>query len=141
MVFLNRYFSCLIITLIANTGVFADDTQPIKTDINEKVETLDTEILDLEISYEMGMDAYDINMEAEDISNQLLYHEYQLGTPKGDDEQWNESEQMILEAKIKLQALQEKIKVEGDWGQLRFRVQDFRGSDPGAIKLRYNYGF
>jgi len=140
LVFLNRYLLYLF-TVALSIGAFANDTQPSTTDINERVESLDSEILDLEISYEMGIDAFDINLEAEDISNQLLYHEYQLGTPKGDDEQWNESEQMILEAKIKLQALQEKIKVEGDWGQLRFRVQDFGGSDPGAMKIRYNYGF
>jgi len=140
LVFLNRYLLYLF-TVALSIGAFANDTQPSTADINEKVESLDSEILDLEISYEMGIDAFDINLEAEDISNQLLYHEYQLGTPKGDDEQWNESEQMILEAKIKLQALQEKIKVEGDWGQLRFRVQDFGGSDPGAMKIRYNYGF
>jgi hypothetical protein len=75
------------------------------------------------------------------IKSQLLHFEYQLGTPRGDDDQWNESEQMILDAKVKLEALQEKMKVEGDWGKVRFRVQDFGGSDPGAVKLRYNYGF
>jgi len=43
--------------------------------------------------------------------------------------------------KKNLQALEEKIKLEGDWGKIRFRMLDLKGSDPGSIKLRYNYGF
>lgn len=109
--------------------------------VTDKIESINYEILDLEVSYEMGEDTYNINLEATDIQNELLFHEYQLGTPKDENSNWNESEQAILDAKIKLQALQEKIKLEGDWGQLRFRMIDFRGGDPGALKLRYNYGF
>ncbi|MBT6279404.1 MAG: hypothetical protein HOI94_04880 [Candidatus Thioglobus sp.] len=133
----------LVLILLLNFRVVAED-KPTTTDvidISSEIEVIDTEILDLEVSYEMGESMFDINAEATDISNELLYHEYQLGTPKDESSRWNESEQMILDAKIKLQALQEKIKLEGDWGQLRFRVIDFKGEDPGQLKLRYNYGF
>lgn len=109
--------------------------------MTEKIELLDTELLDLEVSYEMGEDAFEVGIEASQIKNQLLFYEYQLGTPMGGDENWNESEQMILNAKIKLEELQEKIKLEGDWGKVRLRLQDFGSDDPGAVKLRYNYGF
>ena len=109
--------------------------------LTEKIEAINYDLLDLEVQLEMGVNAIEIDIDTAHIRNQLLYFEYQLGTPYGGDKQWNESEQMILDTKIKLEALQEKIKIEGDWGKVRFRVQDFGGSDPGAFKLRYNYGF
>lgn len=142
LVFVKRT-SKIFLTLICLFGLntFAEDHQDPSIDISDELESINYEILDLEVSYEMGEDTYDINLDVKDIQNELLFHEYQIGTPKDENSNWNESEQMILEAKIKLQALQEKIKVEGDWGQLRFRIVDFKGEDPGQVKLRYNYGF
>ena len=137
----------LIIAFLSFASISEDETKAAATDENNKkeiqqeVEQINIDILDLEVSYEMGVDEFTINNEASNIRNKLLYHEYKLGTPSGNDDQWNESEQMILDAKVKLEELQDKMKVEGDWGRVRFRVQDFRGNDPGAVKLRYNYGF
>jgi len=119
----------------------ADDEVEKSTPVIDKVEAINYELLDLEVQLEMGMDAFDIKMEASDIRNQLLHQEYKLGTPKVNDDQWNESEMAILNAKKNLQALEEKIKLEGDWGKIRFRMLDLKGSDPGSVKLRYNYGF
>ena len=119
------------------------DTQT-KDTINpliQKIEAIDYDLLELETQLDMGIDVFEVSVDASKIKSQLLHFEYQLGTPRGGDDQWNESEQMILDAKVKLEALQEKMKVEGDWGKVRFRVQDFRGDDPGTVKLRYNYGF
>ena len=146
MVFLLS-FKLALLALLAPLSLMAEDTSiaPEKSNktqqIQQEVEVLDTEILDLEVSYEIGTEDFIIIDQANSIENQLLYHEYQLGTPSGGDQQWNESEQMILDAKIKLEALQNKMKLEGDWGKVRLRVQDFGGEDPGAVKLRYNYGF
>ena len=120
---------------------FAEDVQEKILDITQSIESINHDILDLEVSYELDEGSVNISQDLADINNALLYHEYQIGTPKTNNSQWNESEQMILDAKIKLQALQEKVKLEGDWGQLRFRMIDFRGNDPGQLKLRYNYGF
>ena len=119
------------------------DTQT-KDTINpliQKIEAIDYDLLELETQLDMGIDVFEVSVDASKIKSQLLHFEYQLGTPRGGDDQWNESEQMILDAKVKLEALQEKMKIEGDWGKVRFRVQDFRGDDPGTVKLRYNYGF
>jgi hypothetical protein len=119
------------------------DTQT-KDTINpliQKIEAIDYDLLELETQLDMGIDVFEVSVDASKIKSQLLHFEYQLGTPRGGDDQWNESEQMILDAKVKLEALQEKMKVEGDWGKVRFRVQDFRGDDPGTVKIRYNYGF
>jgi len=131
----------LILILLLSLNSVADNHSANSANITDKLELINYNILDLEVSYELGEDLYDISLEASDIKNELLFREYQIGTPRSEDSNWSESEQMILDAKIKLQALQEKIKLEGDWGQLRFRVIDFRGSDPGQLKLKYNYGF
>ena len=141
MVFLKSYALHLVLFLTLYTFAFAEDTQAPLPDITQSIEAINYDILDLEVSYKLDEGGIDVHNDIADISNELLYHEYQLGTPTDENSQWNESEQMILDAKIKLQALQEKIKLEGDWGQLRFRVIDFKGEDPGQLKLRYNYGF
>ena len=138
LVFLNPV---LILILLLSLNSVADNHSANSANITDKLELINYNILDLEVSYELGEDLYDISLEASDIKNELLFREYQIGTPRSEDSNWSESEQMILDAKIKLQALQEKIKLEGDWGQLRFRVIDFRGSNPGQLKLKYNYGF
>lgn len=133
------FFYALLLSFNSNADTA---TKEVKVNpINEKIGKINIDLLDLEVQFKMGVDAYDLNAEARDIENQLLYHEYVLGTPSDNDEQWNETEQVILDAKIKLRALGEKIKLEGDWGRIRLIMQDFRGSDPGAVKLRYNYGF
>ncbi len=134
---LNLFFLSLLLSL----NITANDEVEKPTPVIDKVEAINYELLDLEVQLEMGMDAFDIKVEASDIRNQLLHQEYKLGTPKGNDDQWNESEMAILNAKKNLQALEEKIKLEGDWGKIRFRMLDFKGSDPGSVKLRYNYGF
>ena len=128
---------CLLLSLNVAADTKTKDTNP----LTKKIEAIDFDLLELNTQLDMGMDAFEVGMNAARIRNQLLYFEYQLGTPRGGDHQWNESEQMILDAKVKLEALQDKMKLEGDWGRVRFRVQDFRGGDPGAVKLRYNYGF
>ena len=138
LVFLNPI---LILLLLVSLNSAADNHTANSVNITDKLELINYDILELEVSYELGGDLYDINLEASNIKNELLFREHQIGTPRSEDSNWNESEQMILDAKIKLQALQEKIKLEGDWGQLRFRMIDFRGKDPGSLKLRYNYGF
>ena len=132
------YSLCILLSL----NVAADtQTKDTNSPLIQKIKAIDYDLLELETQLDMGIDAFEVGLDASKIKSQLLYFEYQLGTPRGGDQQWNESEQMILDAKVKLEALQEKMKVEGDWGKVRFRVQDFRGDDPGTVKLRYNYGF
>ena len=132
------YSLCVLLSL----NVAADtQTKDTNNPLIQKIEAIDYDLLELETQLDMGIDAFEVSVDASKIKSQLLHFEYQLGTPRGGDDQWNESEQMILDAKVKLEALQEKMKVEGDWGKVRFRVQDFRGDDPGTVKIRYNYGF
>ena len=132
------YSLCLLLSLNVSADTKTKDTN---TSLTQKIEAIDYDLLELETQLDMGIDVFEVSVDASKIKSQLLHFEYQLGTPRGGDDQWNESEQMILDAKVKLEALQEKMKVEGDWGKVRFRVQDFRGDDPGTVKIRYNYGF
>lgn len=133
--------SLIFLTLLLSINVFADDNKTQSDSVIHSVETISYDLLELETQLDMGMDTFDIKIEARDIRSQLLYQEHKLGTPRGGDEQWNESEMAILNAKKNLQALEEKIKLEGDWGKIRLRMLDLKGDDPGSVKLRYNYGF
>lgn len=127
--------------LLVSLNALADTKTKGANPLTKEIEIIEYDLLELVTRLDMGMDAFEVGIDATKIRNQLLYFERQLGTPTGGDQQWNESEQMILDAKIQLEALQEKMKIEGDWGKVRLRIQDFRGGDPGAIKFRYNYGF
>ncbi|HAP91926.1 MAG TPA: hypothetical protein DCM52_00350, partial [Gammaproteobacteria bacterium] len=74
------------------------DTQT-KDTINpliQKIEAIDYDLLELETQLDMGIDVFEVSVDASKIKSQLLHFEYQLGTPRGGDDQWNESEQMIL---------------------------------------------
>ena len=107
--------------------------------LTDKIEAINYNLLELDTQLDLGMDAFEINLETLNIRDQLLYFEYQLGTPRGGDQHWKESEQMILNAKMKLLALEEKVKLEGDWGKVRLKL------DPEEqyqkVNLKYNYGF
>ncbi|CAC9598139.1 hypothetical protein [uncultured Gammaproteobacteria bacterium] len=115
MVFLTAILrTSLLLISPLSLGIIADDNTQNSINIVDELESINYEILDLEVSYDLGENLYDINLEVDNLKNELLFREYQIGTPKGGDSDWNESEQLILDAKIKLLALQEKIKLEGD---------------------------
>ena len=138
----NKFYLFFLLYLTINTSIIAYQTTIPTETINKKVESLNSKIFDLEINYEMGMDGFEIKSQANDIKNQLLYHKYQIGTDKEKyNEKWTKSEQMILNAKLKLQALQNKLQAEGDWGAVKLRMQGLNGKDPGTVKVRYKYGF
>lgn len=142
MVFLttNQKLFLSLISLLSFHAYSEDIPAPL-IDIFHEIKSININIPDLKVNYELGEDIFDINTGATNISNELLYHKYLIGILTDENSDWNESEQMILNAKIKLQTLQKKIKFEGAWGQLRLRVIDFRDGNLGQLKLRYNYGF
>ena len=71
---------------------FAEDIQEKIPDITKSIESINNDILDLEVSYELNEVGVNISQDLADISNALLYHEYQIVTPKTNNGQWNESE-------------------------------------------------
>ena len=110
-----------------------------EADIKEEIEALDFNLLELDTQIDMNMDINVINTETNNIKNQLLYFEQQLGVIDNDEPGWNKTEQMMLNTKRKLKALEEKLKLEGDWGKIRLKL------DPKEqyqkLNLKYQYGF
>ncbi|RUM86306.1 MAG: hypothetical protein DSZ20_02895 [Candidatus Thioglobus sp.] len=110
-----------------------------EVDIKEEIEVLDFNLLELDTQIDMNMDINVINTETNNIKNQLLYFERKLGAIDNDEPGWNKTEQMMLNTKRKLKALEEKLKLEGDWGKIRLKL------DPKEqyqkLNLKYQYGF
>ncbi|MBW5289676.1 hypothetical protein [Abyssogena phaseoliformis symbiont] len=134
MVFLK-----LLLILTFSFSALVNHSLAQTTNITQTVKALDVKVLNLEISYELGENVFDIKNKADDIKSQLLYHEYQLGTPISYDEQWSKSEQAILNVKMKLKALEKKVKFEGDWGKIRLKLDSKERYR--KINLKYQYGF
>jgi hypothetical protein len=125
-------------TMQSDVITMADEAEA-EADIIEEIEALDFNLLELDTQIDMNMDINVINTETNNIKNQLLYFEQQLGVIDNDEPGWNKTEQMMLNTKRKLKALEEKLKLEGDWGKIRLKL------DPKEqyqkLNLKYQYGF
>lgn len=123
-------------TMQSDVITMADEAE---ADIKEEIEALDFNLLELDTQIDMNMNINVINTETNNIKNQLLYFEQQLGAIYNDKPRWNKTEQMVLNTKRKLKALEEKLKLEGDWGKIRLKL------DPKEqyqkLNLKYQYGF
>lgn len=75
------------------------------------------------------------------LGDNTLHYQPKIGMPEENREQWGERERVILGVKQKLQDLQDKLQAEGDWGEVKFRMQGLEGKNPGAVKVKYKYGF
>ena len=127
-------------TMQSDVITMADEAEAeAEADIIEEIEALDFNLLELDTQIDMNMDIDVINTETNNIKNQLLYFEQQLGVIDNDEPGWNKTEQMMLNTKRKLKALEEKLKLEGDWGKIRLKL------DPKEqyqkLNLKYQYGF
>ena len=127
-------------TMQSDVITMADEAEAeAEADIKEEIEALDFNLLELDTQIDMNMDINVINTETNNIKNQLLYFEQQLGVIDNDEPGWNKTEQMMLNTKRKLKALEEKLKLEGDWGNIRLKL------DPKEqyqkLNLKYQYGF
>ena len=95
--------------------------------------------MELDTQIDMNMNINVINTETNNIKNQLLYFEQQLSAIDSNEPEWNKTEQIMLNTKRKLKALEEKLKLEGDWGKIRLKL------DPKEqyknLNLKYQYGF
>jgi hypothetical protein len=132
-----------VITIVDEAEAEAEAEAEIITEsevaIKEEIEALDFNLLELDTQIDMNMDINVINTETNNIKNQLLYFEQQLGVIDNNEPGWNKTEQMMLNTKRKLKALEEKLKLEGDWGKIRLKL------DPKEqyqkLNLKYQYGF
>jgi len=113
---------------------------PDTLEIKEKIEEVNTKLLDLEVAIELGIDDYNFKRDVIELDREIWKHEIALKSndPGTEESRWNESELMLLEAKNKLDSLEEKIKLEGEWGNISLRYNPIKRIDPD---LRYRFPF
>ncbi len=127
------------ISLLVTQNIYAESQSD---EIKDKLINININLLDLEIRYKLGINSSDINLETMSVYNQILYYENKLNSLENNQnskDNWNSTEEMILNAKKKVEALKQKLKLEGDWGKVRLKL------DPKEqyqkIDLNYIYGF
>ena len=108
--------------------------------IKEKIEEVNDKLLDLEVAIELGVDDYNFKRDVIELDREIWKNEITLKSNNTGTEEsrWNESELMLLEAKNKLDSLEEKIKLEGKWGNISLRYNPIKRVDPN---LRYRFPF
>jgi len=113
---------------------------PDTLEIKEKIEEVNDKLLDLEVAIELGVDNFNFKREVIELDREIWKHELalKLNNPKTEKSKWNGSELMLLDAKNKLDFLEEKIKLEGDWGNISFRYNPIKRVEPN---LRYRFPF
>ena len=109
-------------------------------EIKEKIEEVNDRLLDLEVAIELGVDDYNFKRDVIELDREIWKHEITLksNNPRTEESRWNESELMLLEAKNKLDSLEEKIKFEGEWGNISLHYNPIKRIDPD---LRYRFPF
>ena len=108
--------------------------------IKEKIEEVNDKLLYLEVAIELGVDDYNFKRDFINLNQELWKHEIALKYYNShiNESKWNESEQLLFEAKNKLDSLEEKIKLEGEWGNISLRYNPIKRIDPD---LRYRFPF
>ena len=113
---------------------------PDTLEIKERIEEVNEKLLDLEVSIELGVDDHNFKREVIELDREIFKHEITLKSNNYETEEskWNESETLLLEVKNKLDSLEEKIKFEGEWGNISLRYNPIKRIDP---ELRYSFPF
>ena len=109
-------------------------------EIKEKIEEVNDRLLDLEVAIELGVDDYNFKQDVIELDREIWKHEIALksNSKETEESRWNESELMLLEAKNKLDSIEERIKLEGEWGKISVRYNPIKSIDPN---LRYRFPF
>jgi len=106
---------------------------------SQKNNEINNDISNLEIDIANGLDKSIIKKRIEYIDNNLW--NWRVNTYNQADENndyWNESELLILDAKKRLDSLSDKLKLEGDWGKISLRYNPVRQIKPN---IRYLFPF
>ena len=113
---------------------------PTKLEMKEKIDGVNDKLLDLEVAIELGVDNYNFNRDVIELNKEISRHEITLksNNPQTEEYRWSESELLLIEAKNKLDSLEEKIKLEGEWGNISLRYNPIKRIHPN---LRYRFPF
>ena len=113
---------------------------PDTLEIKEKIEEVNDKLLDLEVSIELGVDDHNFKRDFIELDREIWKHGITLKSNNYETEEskWNESETLLLEVKNKLDSLEEKLKFEGEWGNISLRYNPIKRIDPD---LRYRFPF
>ena len=109
-------------------------------EIRERIRNINEKILHLELAIDLEIEDYNFHKDVLEIDRELWINKVVLNSNINNslENSWNESELMILEAKKKLESLQERIKLEGQWGDISLKYNPLKNIDPN---LRYRFPF
>ena len=109
-------------------------------EIRERIRNINEKILHLELAIDLEIEDYNFHKDVLEIDRELWINKVVLNSNINNslENNWNESELMILEVEKKLESLQEKIKLEGQWGDISLKYNPLKNIDPN---LRYRFPF
>ena len=125
--------SLLVLVFLISNMVLSDE-QTISS-----IGKISEKIINLELSIDLGVDNFSYLKELREIDREL--QRIQTSIPfqaNSKSNNWNDSEKFLLDAKNKLDALENKLKLEGDWGNISVRYNPVKKIDPN-IKYRYPF--
>jgi len=125
--------SLLILLFLISNAVLSDEQlTPIIEKISEK-------IINLELSIDLGVDNFEYLKELREIDSELQSIQTSISSRANSKSgNWNDSEKFLLDTKNKIDALENKLKLGGDWGHISLRFNPLKKIDPN---IRYRYPF
>ena len=125
--------SLLILLFFISGAVFSDEQQ------TQNIKKISEKIINLELYIDLGVDSYSYLKELREINRELQNVQTSISYKANSKiNNWNDSEKFLLDAKNKIDALENKLKLEGDWGNISVRYNPIKKIDPN-IKYRYPF--
>ena len=125
--------SLLILLFFISGAVFSDEQQ------TQNIKKISEKIINLELYIDLGVDSYSYLKELREINRELQNVQTSISYKANSKiNNWNDSEKFLLDAKNKMDALENKLKLEGDWGNISVRYNPIKKIDPN---VKYLYPF
>jgi len=127
---MSRHILIILTTICFQ--VFADEL------VLQKIYNVSDRILELETAIELENNL-DLRKEILQLDREIWTYRNSLNTLNDNTRSWNDSELLLLEAKKNLDKLNNKIKLEGNWGKIGLNLD--REEQYRKLDLKYRYGF
>jgi len=127
---MSRHILIILTTICFQ--VFADEL------VLQKIHNVSDRILELETAIELENNL-DLRKEILQLDREIWTYRNSLNTLNDNTRSWNDSELLLLEAKKNLDKLNNKIKLEGNWGKIGLNLD--REEQYRKLDLKYRYGF